>query len=545
MNDRTHRSAERGAAIVMTILVLLAVSALATAMIIMSQGDHLVSANERDAEQALFAAKSGLSYAFKLFSDGTLVPTVGGAAFDSFDTAVTAALKGGEFTGTIFDESVTQGQLYRIVSTGTVNNSTRTTELVFQLIPEAFKYGYMGFNEATLHNHSGLAGPSFKIESTIFSNGEVKVPKDLTLDGAIVSTGAVTIESGSTVRRDVFANSLDNDGTVNGKVTLLTAVESLPSSATSWDRLDAYGSKYDWFDGNSSPGSVSGGGTIVGATSSYTIADGDEFNFTIFRNDGGLLPDPDLNVTKYIDPPMLDYPAMKREADKDDATYFTSMAAAAQYFGTKKVTEVIDGKTMVTVRVGTTAAPEYIYVDDDFALTLDPDAGGDNYSNGLLKAHGFHLEGGIYSTGTFEVFEPTFDPAVYPAPPLYYAFSINGLDHCYPAVIAYEEPSSGTFASWTPADTPPVGGGSKIGMKSGSPHGGFVFINGLTLSQADTHLHHTKSSLELIRFNGAELAYKIHNCDYFHFTYDPDVRCTRFLVADAGTPEIVSYREVR
>ena len=82
-------------------------------------------------------------------------------------------------------------------------------------------------------------------------------------------------------------------------------------------------------------------------------------------------------------------------------------------------------------------------------------------------------------------------------------------------------------------------------MKSGSPHGGFVLVNGLSFSQGDTHLHHTQSALELIRFNGAELAAKIHNCDYFHFTYDPAVRCTRFLIADEGTPEVVSYREVR
>jgi hypothetical protein len=46
-------------------------------------------------------------------------------------------------------------------------------------------------------------------------------------------------------------------------------------------------------------------------------------------------------------------------------------------------------------------------------------------------------------------------------------------------------------------------------------------------------------------FNGAELAWKIHNCDYFWFTYDPQVRCTRFLPTSNGTPEIVSYREVR
>jgi len=65
------------------------------------------------------------------------------------------------------------------------------------------------------------------------------------------------------------------------------------------------------------------------------------------------------------------------------------------------------------------------------------------------------------------------------------------------------------------------------------------------MGQDEIHLHHTSDPRELIRFNGAELAWKIHNCDYFWFTYDPLVRCTRFLLTSNGTPEIVSYREVR
>ena len=54
-----------------------------------------------------------------------------------------------------------------------------------------------------------------------------------------------------------------------------------------------------------------------------------------------------------------------------------------------------------------------------------------------------------------------------------------------------------------------------------------------------------KTIIELIRFNGAELAYKVHNCDFFEFTYDPLVRCSGFLEADPGTPQVVSYREIR
>ena len=80
-------------------------------------------------------------------------------------------------------------------------------------------------------------------------------------------------------------------------------------------------------------------------------------------------------------------------------------------------------------------------------------------------------------------------------------------------------------------------------MKGGSE--GPSFFHGVVFAQGDIHLHHTSDPREVIRFIGAELAWKIHNCDYFWFTYDPDIRCTRFLLLDSGSPEIVSYREVR
>jgi hypothetical protein len=123
-------------------------------------------------------------------------------------------------------------------------------------------------------------------------------------------------------------------------------------------------------------------------------------------------------------------------------------------------------------------------------------------------------------------------------------------------MIAYRQPASGSFATWTPADTP-VMDGTGSNLEISSVHGissdgdeapaapaGFVYLNGLTYSQRETHLDHRNSTNELIRFNGAELAYKIHTCDYVWFSYDPEVRCTGFIVTDGGT-QVVSYREVR
>jgi len=212
-----ERIRERGSALIVVVLVLLSVSTLATAMIVTSLANHQIAANERDSERALFASKSGLAYAYQLFADGTLTPTDAGTSFNSLATPVNAALKGADFTGEIYIESG-QGGLYRIESTGRYGNSARTTELVFQWVAEAFRFGYMAFNKAQLDNHSGLAGPSFRIESTVFSNGEVTVADDLTLDGAIVAVDSVTLKSGSIVVRDVFANSVDNDGTILGQV---------------------------------------------------------------------------------------------------------------------------------------------------------------------------------------------------------------------------------------------------------------------------------------------------------------------------------------
>jgi hypothetical protein len=110
-------------------------------------------------------------------------------------------------------------------------------------------------------------------------------------------------------------------------------------------------------------------------------------------------------------------------------------------------------------------------------------------------------------------------------------------------VLAYEEPATGNISIWTPDDTPAMGTGSSIKMSGGGE--GPTLFNGMVMAQNEVHMHHTKDPRELIIFNGAELAFKVHNCDFFQFSYDPAVRCTRFLVADQGTPEIVSYREVR
>jgi hypothetical protein len=415
--------------------------------------------------------------------------------------------------------------------------------MVFQVVPDAFKYGYIAFNRAQLDNHSGLAGPDFRIQSTIFSNNEVAVADELTLDGSVVAGGSVDAGNNSTITGDVFSNDVDTNGTIQGMVRLLTTVRELPSGAATYDRTDSHGNRYEWYMGNSTPGSY-GGAAPPGGLSSYTIQNDDDFKYEIFRRNGSLMASPDVNVVKFIDPPKLDYQAMKAEADQNDPTYFTTSEAAVAYMISKKVNETIGGVNVTTVRVGTPDAPEFLYIDGDLTLTVQPGQT-DSASSGKIQADGLYIEGGIYITGEFDFDGPDFPAASpqYPPAPDYFALSINALPYCFPALMAYEQPSSGTIATWTPDDTPSIGSGSNIKMSGGSE--GPTFFNGVVYAQNEIHMHHTSDPRELIHFNGAELAWKVHNCDYFWFSYDPAVRCTRFLISSEGTPQIVSYREVR
>jgi hypothetical protein len=549
-NDGPHDRRQEGSAFLIVVLLTLVVAALGTPMLVMSNTAHQISANERNSERALFAAKAGLNYGYYLYDQGTVIPTSTGAAFNSFASGIATPLSGESFSGKLYDISAQlgRGQLYKIESTGTYGKSDRKVELLFEIIPEAMKYGYMAFSEATLHNHSGLAGPTFKIESTIFSNGEVNVPLGLTIDGTIVSLDVVTVLAGATIKGDVFAHAFANAGAVTGNAKIVTSVVPLAATAGTWNRLDSLGNKYNWFLSHStaSTASITGAGTVAGTKTAYAVANGDQFKYSIFRHNGSLTAAPDINVGEYISPPQLDYKAMKAAADLNDATYFTSMLNAMTYLKSKIVTETINSKTVTTLKVGTVSAPEFLYVVGNFTLELTGTGGSENLSAGQIAADGINLEGGMYVSGDWSFNGPQYIAANHPAPPDWYQMRINALPYCFPAIISYPQPSSGTIATWTPANTPAMTGGvDKITMSSGSPNEGFTFINGATLSEGETHLHHTKNASELIRFVGAELAFKIHNCDYIWFTYDPDVRCTKFLVTDAGVPQIVSYREMR
>jgi hypothetical protein len=419
-------------------------------------------------------------------------------------------------------------------SNGTFGKSTRQVEVVYEVNPEAAKYGFIAFGEVDLHNHSGLSGPYFKLESTIFSNGTVVVPQGFTTYGSIVALDRVTIESGSIVNGNIFANSVSNAGTVNGGVKTVAAVSELASTATNYDLVDAFGNKYAWFGGNSTAGAYFGAGVVTGRNTSYTVANGDVFDSSIFFRDGTLNLKPDVNVAAYIDPPNLDYRAMKAEADLNDPTYFTTSLAAMTYLRSKIVSETINGKTVKTIKVGTTTNPEFLYIVGDFTLNLTSSAFGSSNTGNNIAADGLNLEGGMYVTGNVTITGPSFDATKHPAPPDWYQVRINASPYCLPAIVAYPQPSVGTVATWTPANTPAMTGfASKISMISNSG-AGYVFLSGVTLSEGETHLHHVLDPTD-----------KIHNCDYVSFTYDPNVRCTRFLVIGNGASGDASYFEIR
>ena len=72
------------------------------------------------------------------------------------------------------------------------------------------------------------------------------------------------------------------------------------------------------------------------------------------------------------------------------------------------------------------------------------------------------------ATAKMTGFQLTADPANgYPTPPDYYMLKINALPYCYPAMLSYEEPGTGTIATWTPDDTPAIGSGVGIKMSAG------------------------------------------------------------------------------
>lgn len=538
--DPVGRKCEGGSALVVVVLMTMGITAVLATMLLNSNTDHVISGNERDAERALEASKAGLNYAFHLYANNLITPTTSGTSFDSFASSVAAELDGASFSGKVYDDSAA---VYRIVSTGSYNRGSRTTELVFKVISNSLTYGYMGFDEVTVHHHAKGATP-FNVQSTIFSDNTVSIDDQMIINGSVVGSGSVSIPSTSKVEGDVFSYAVTNSGTINGKCGLVASVDKTAGAPSV---VDNEGSKYIWYAGRSNPGTKCGG-TIAGGTSRYVVKNGDVFDSKIFNSDGSLIINPPLNVIQYIAPPKIDYAAMKAEADLHDATYFTTPTLAATYLGTKKVTETVGGKSMVTIKVGTTSVPEFIYVKGKLDLTLNPAAKSDTYgSSSVLKANGLQIEGGVYASGGFEFNGPGFtNPTTNPAG--YNELQINALPYCFPALIGYPEPSTGTIATWTPSSTPAMTGKSgdiTMSSKNGD-YEGTTLLNGLVYSAGEVHIHHTQSDKELVTFHGAELAYKIHNCDYFNFQYDQAVACTKFLGLTSGaTPQVLSYREIR
>ena len=399
-----------------------------------------------------------------------------------------------------------------------------------RVILDVFNYGLVAFHEAALHHHSGLAADDFQVDRAIVSNGDVSIGELLAIDDGIVAAGAVHVDQGAVVARDIFANGVRNDGAIAGRVKLLAAVAGLPPGALKWDLQDKFGNQYSWYNDAGEPGSYDGSGTLAGRRTEYTITDGEEFVHSVFEPDGSPLEHPDLNVIRAMVPPDIDYVAMKAEADRNDATYFTSQAQALSYLISHKVEETIDGKDVTTIRIGSVDAPEFLYVDDDLGIKL-VHSGADDIQGGVIVADGIHLEGGLYVSGSFD-FEPAEVPeGAYPKD--YDALRVHALPYHFPAIITYPQPCGVGCRfdrTWRPSDTPAMTGiRSSLSFKAHETSG--LSLDGVVYTEWEAHMHATASSDGArIRVNGALLAFDIHVCDYFKLHYEKAIARTRFLV---------------
>ena len=69
---------------IVAMFVALVVTGLCTTMLLTSNANHLISANERDHDRALFASKSGLNYAYHLLATQQVEPSPTGTADDQW-----------------------------------------------------------------------------------------------------------------------------------------------------------------------------------------------------------------------------------------------------------------------------------------------------------------------------------------------------------------------------------------------------------------------------------------------------------------------------
>src|SRR5439155_19700505 len=98
-----------------------------------------------------------------------------------------------------------------------------------------------------------------------------------------------------------------------------------------------------------------------------------------------MRPNQPHTVSKSVTPPTIDYHAMWTEANLNDPTYFTSETAAVTYMISKRVTEVVGGRTLQTVKIGTAANPEFLYIVGSLSLDVWP-TNSDSPGSGKIQA---------------------------------------------------------------------------------------------------------------------------------------------------------------
>ncbi|MEM7245316.1 MAG: PilX N-terminal domain-containing pilus assembly protein [Acidobacteriota bacterium] len=358
-----RRREEQGSALVLVLLFSLVVTAIGMTLLVESNTEHRISANERDSERARFAAHAGFAWAYERATNELLDATVGGTDFTSAEggpddvaadmTHVLEALGDSSFEGTLFDTSdVVEGLTsFRIEVLGRHGRAQRRLTMDYQILPEQIPYGVTGFGGFSFFSRALSGGASInsggyqpRVDSSVYGSQGIRADVGWNISGHLVGgrnatlgahfagpapmgTSPMSVGSSLSYGADrpsqVYVSSLNaaspaHDVTIWGDVRFRRTVEADDSAGTPITNPED-GITYYTRDLASGPPTDSGIPSIYvveGEQDDVVIPEDADappvpaFVTDLFGRDGRPLVDPSLNVIVIPEPPLLQYAGM-------------------------------------------------------------------------------------------------------------------------------------------------------------------------------------------------------------------------------------------